>query len=108
MKGSRLLQRGNAAPSVSWEGLWAGAQKPLEAFPRLAQLSATRSPPLSQHAWRHLRAVTRHLGAPWAQGPPLSAGSSRQTPHTLPSGLERASLAVGRPNPGLSQHTINI
>ncbi|XP_052497752.1 uncharacterized protein LOC128049565 [Budorcas taxicolor] len=61
------------------------------------------SPPWSQHSGRlPVSLETR------GRARPPSAGSSRQDTHTPPGGLGRACLAVGRPNPGLSQHTINI
>lgn len=75
-----------------------------EVFPRAGSAPGCGgSPPWSQHSGRlPVSLETR------GRARPPSAGSSRQDTHTPPGGLGRACLAVGRPNPGLSQHTINI
>lgn len=73
-----------------------------EVFPRAGSAPGCGgSPPWSQHSgWLPVSLETR----------PPSAGSSRQDTHTHtpPGGLGWACLAVRRPNPGLSQNTINI
>lgn len=61
------------------------------------------SPPWSQHSGRSPVSLETR-----GRTHPPSAGSSRQDTHAPPGGLGRACFAVGRPDPGLSQHTMNI
>ena len=77
---------------------------PREVFPGTGSAPCRGgSPPWSQHSGRSPVSLETR-----GRARPPSAGSSRQDTHTPPGGLGQACLALGHPDPGLSQHTMNI